>query len=116
MIADVGFAVEDKFPGTPVLQHLDIYNKLLLEERRDLLHGAKFSYIDSSSARACQVSRIMIALFNRIPTSDTTHNQVLHDSRLRLNYFQVRKEKDPLLEYFLLKLFEFFSLPNDVQE
>lgn len=66
MIANANLAVEDLLIGDPVLCHLGVDTKTLLEERRDLLDGIYCSNANVVLEKGGSVSRLMVACLNRV--------------------------------------------------
>lgn len=68
LVADADLAAEDVLIGLPVLRHLGVDTKTLLEERRDLLNGMDCSSIPATEQKGLpgRVGRLMIARLNRI--------------------------------------------------
>lgn len=99
----------------PLLQHLGVDTKYLLEERRDLLDGADCSNIDFSSTSGSQVSQIMIARLNRSPNFEVGPTTVLNNSCFRVNYYDVRSEQDPFSNLSLLDSPN-SAQPNEVED
>lgn len=104
LVADANLAVEDLLIGLPVLQHLDIDTKTLLEQKRDVLDGFDCSSIRNtpSGTRGGQVSRLMIARLNRVSNSDAEPSLTSKADRPHVDYYQVREEPDPFPDKSLL--------------
>lgn len=105
LVADADLAVEDLLIGLPVLRHLGVDTKTLLEERRDLLDGTdcNLHHLDVGTSKMGRVSRLMIARLNRL--SDCTGNisGPEHGNRdTSVNYYDVREEMDPFPDASLL--------------
>lgn len=104
LVADADLSVEDLLIGLPVLQHLGVDTKTLLEERRDLLDGSDCSSIGAANTGTPggQVSRLMIARLNRVPNSHVSTDNPSVDTRPRVNYFKVKEEEDPFPDSSLM--------------
>lgn len=104
LVADADLAAESLLIGLPVLQHLGVDTKTLLEERRDRLDGADCSAVKAatSGSGGGRVSRLMIARLNRV-TNDSVE-PVIHpdDNRHHVDFFKVREEADPFPDASLL--------------
>lgn len=94
LVADADLAVEDLLIGLPVLQHLGVDTKSLLENKRDVLNGTDCSTVKPHITGG-HVSRLMIARLNRMTNED-------FDARPRVNYYDVRDEEDPFPDKSLL--------------
>ena len=71
-VPDDELAADDMLIGLPVLRHLGIDRKTLLEEKRDVLDGADCSTIRSPplSGRHGKISRLMIARLHQVKNDD----------------------------------------------
>lgn len=103
LIPDDELAAEDVLLGLPLLQHLGIDTKTMLEQNRDNLDGADCSAILPSLSQEGigKVGRLMIARLNR-QRGDEPSTMHSTDSRPRVNYFEVREEEDPFPDSSLL--------------
>lgn len=104
LVADGELAVQDLLFGLPVLQHLGVDSKTLVEQRHGSLDGFDCSALKAAQAgtHGNQVGRLMIARLNRPPNPVEISAPPLVDSRPRDNYFKVREEKDPFPDFSLL--------------
>lgn len=92
LVADDDLASESLLIGRPILAHLQVDTRTLLEQNRAVLNGADCSSIGNPTAptRGGFVSRIMLARINRI---------VDHP---RANYYMAQTEEDPFPDPSLL--------------
>ena len=105
LVADDELASEDLLIGLPILRHLGIDSKTLLEQKRDLLDG-----IDCSSVRQYQcathggkISRLMLARINRVSNDEIEQQKDDFDKpATNVNYFITRNEPDPFPDSSLL--------------
>lgn len=104
LVADAQLAVEDLLIGLPILKHLGIDTKTLLEERRDLLDGADCSTIRAASSglHGGQVSRLMVARLNRTTNDAVEPVMEIFENRTRVDYYRVKEEVDPFPDPSLL--------------
>lgn len=108
LVADADLSAEDLLIGLPVLQHLGVDSKTLLEERRDLLDGADCSSVRSLSPNSSGglVSRLMTARLHGLLNSDLETSlppdQNLDAPRPHVDYYQVREEPDPFPDSSLM--------------
>lgn len=101
LVPDGELAAEDLLIGLPILQHLGIDTKAMLEKHRDVLDGADCSTIRSPSLSTNgKVGRLMIARLNRIEGDITLNEQ--DTTRPHVNYYSVREEEDPFPDSSLL--------------
>lgn len=54
LVSDAVLSSEDMIIGLPVLQHLGIDSRTLLERNRATLHGTDCSYVHMCSTRPCR--------------------------------------------------------------
>lgn len=97
--------MEDLLIGLPVLRHLGVGTKTLLEVRSDLLDEADCSGDTTKNCHG-RVKRLMIARLNRISTElsnngeDLTHDKepeqdLVGIRETKINYYEVRQGEDP---------------------
>lgn len=103
LVADDDLAVEDLLIGLPVLQHLGIDTKSLLESKRDVLDGIDCSSVRSSTGTTCggHVSRLISSRLNRV-VDPFDFNTPPDPSRPRVNFYSVQEEVDPFPDKSLL--------------
>lgn len=104
LVANADLSAEELLIGLPVLQHLGINTKTLLEQKHDVIDGVDCSSIrnETAASRGGYVSRLMIARINRASNSTVDSDKPLDDLRPRVNYFCVREEEDPFPDASLL--------------
>ena len=108
LVADDELAAEDLLIGLPILQHLGIDSKSLLEQKRDLLDGVDCSAVRDlpGATRGGKVSRLMLARLNQVSNDevDSAANptDASDPSRPTVNFFTVRNEQDPFPDSSLL--------------
>lgn len=109
-VADDELAAEEILIGLPVLRHLGVDTKTMLERDRERLDGADCSALKSSK-NGGSVSRLMIARHNRIvntpkedeiPGEQGLSGSKLEDRRPRVDYFESKEEEDPFPDESLL--------------
>ena len=102
LVADDALACEELLIGLPVLRHLQVDTRTLLENNRLSLDGADCSHVGNPTrdARAGIISRVMIARMNRV--QDGEENKTSEGSRPRENYYKARREQDPFPDPSLL--------------
>lgn len=100
LVADDDLACEDLLIGRPVLHHLQIDTKTLLELSRKSLDGTDCSNVGrlTLANRGGYVSRIMVSRLNHIRTEEKD----LDPDHPRINYFTARSEPDPFPDPSLL--------------
>lgn len=106
LIAHDDLACEDLFIGLPVLQHLKVDSKILLESNRASLDGTDCTLIPHSTAPVRGVvSRLMISGMSRLPGNGLRRDSAHFSQRVHVNYFTVRTEEDPFPDPSVLDLF-----------
>lgn len=100
LIADDDLTTNDLLIGLPVLQHLQIDTKTLLESNRSVLDGTDcaLAHTGSNTANGGYVSGLMIMRLNRISDSGFKDD----GRRTSVDYFSACAEKDPLPDASLL--------------
>ena len=109
LVADGELTCEDLLIGLPVLQHLHVDTRTLLENNRAELDGSDCSNIGHRTMenRHGTVSRMMIARLNRtreVNSASSTENGEPSPERPRVNYYSARNEEDPLPDPSLIGL------------
>lgn len=106
LVADAELACEPLIIGLPVIQHLQVDTRTLLENNRDVLDGADCSHIRNTAndSRGGTVSRMMISRLNGERTSDNDQAKAtdIDMDRPRVNYNTARMEEDPFPDPSLL--------------
>ena len=104
LVPDDELADGDMLIGLPVLKHLGIDTKTMLEQNRDVLDGADCSSVRSPSlsGRDGHVSRLMMARLNRVIGDTTKHDASSSSSRPRVNFYEAREEEDPFPDQSLI--------------
>lgn len=102
LVADDELACEDLIIGLPVLRHLQVDTRTLLENNRAVLDGADCSDVWNPTRfqRGGTISGMMIARLNRLPnTKPDTDTQ---KNRPPVNFYSARLEEDPFPDPSLL--------------
>lgn len=74
LVADEGsLAVEDLLLGLPVLRHLGIDTKTLLEERREELQGMDCSTVTGKATESGRLRRLMVVRLNHVSNEDVAN-------------------------------------------
>ena len=102
LIPDDAVASEDMLIGRPVLRHLRVDTKTLLEERVSSLDGTDCSPDLLPKANGGHVSRLMLARLNRVNNDEVDTPPTADPTRPKVNYFSARAEEDPLPDPSLL--------------
>lgn len=108
LVADAHLACEDILFGYPILQHLGIDSRTLLERNRSVIDGTDCSPVGHPTIgqKGGSLGRLMIARLQRIQGSDPlTESQITLDpNRPRSNYFQHKSDLDPFPDPNLVTL------------
>lgn len=104
VVADDDLACEDMHIGHPVLHHLQVEPKTLLEHNRAVLDGTDCSSVRNNvlNDQGGRVSRIMIACLNRVLGDGSEASDQPSLGRSRVKYYQARSEADPFPDPSLL--------------
>eukprot|EP00737_Agarophyton_chilense_P003792 gb/GEZJ01004544.1/.p1 GENE.gb/GEZJ01004544.1/~~gb/GEZJ01004544.1/.p1 ORF type:complete len:294 (-),score=41.13 gb/GEZJ01004544.1/:342-1223(-) len=104
LVADEELTAEDLLIGLPVLEHLGVDTKTLLEEKRNFLDGFDCSSVcaSQSSVLGGQLSRLMIARSNQLPNSEDFSSSLSDATRPSVNYDHVHEEQDTFSDASLL--------------
>lgn len=96
--ADDSMACADLFIGHPVLLHLRVDTRSLLEDRAATLDGTDCSLDALPRTKSGRVSRRMLAHINRVGNDkmNETDQPTADSARRKVNYFSARAEDDPL--------------------
>lgn len=105
LVSNSDLAVKDFLLGLPVIRHLEVDTKTLLEERKDLLDGSNRSIISilMKSKQISHVSYLMIARFSDVVIENLRMTGKILDEitefprrkETSASYFQVHKEEEP---------------------
>ena len=104
LVADDGLTDEDLLIELPVLEHLKVDTRTMLERNCRVLDGMDCSQIGNPT-RASQggsVSRLMIARLNGYQSHKSIHRVRVPADRPRMNYHTARTEEDPVVDPSLL--------------
>lgn len=102
LVPDYATPTEDLLIGRPVLRHLRVDTKTLLEDRIKSLDGTDCSP-NRLPVDGGHVSRLMVARLNRISNDQMDMTTGPPDpSRPKVNYFSARAEEDPIPDPSLL--------------
>ena len=101
LVADDTLNCEDLLIGRPVLLHLQVDSRTLLENNRSLLDGTDCSQVGNPTASDQRglINRIMVARINRISNDDV---EPLRSDRAKVNHFRSRNETVPFPDPSLL--------------
>lgn len=99
----------------PLLQHFPVNTKSRVKTWRDLLNDAYCCHIAASFFCEGGHGRVIVRSRNFLLASGTTHDHLLHDSCLRIDYFQ-RCRKQCLFPDSSLLDHRVSTLPNEVEE
>lgn len=104
LVADGDLAVQDLLIGLPVLKHLGVDTKLLLEVRRALLDGPYCSTTRAvgNGTHGGQVSRLMIARLNRVLNKSVEAVMNASNDRPHVGYYKARDRQDSFPDPSLL--------------
>ena len=106
LVADDQMTCEELIIGLPVLGHLQVDTRTLLENNRAVLDGSDCSQIGNpcTGDGGGVVSRMMSARMNCSVTgmSETEVDEQISATRPRVNYYSARLEKDPFPDPSLL--------------
>lgn len=99
LVADAHLSCEDILLGYPVLQHLGIDSRTLLERNRSILDGTDCSPVSHPSIdkQGGLLGRLLIARLQRVKDtiSNSDTSQKLDINRPRANYFDHKSDLDP---------------------
>lgn len=101
LVADADLAAEDILIGLPVLRHLGVDTRTMLERDRKRLDGSDCSVV-SPPAKGGSVSRLMIARHNLIIEEPVSAGAAEDTMRPRVDYFESKEEEDPFPDESLL--------------
>lgn len=106
LVADDELACEELIIGLPVLRHLQVDTRTLLENNRSVLDGSDCSHVGNPTTRSRGgiVSRMMFARMNRV-VPEHTANEIAgqrKEDRPRVNFYTARTEEDPFPDPSLL--------------
>lgn len=113
LVSYASLLTEDLLIGLPVLQHLGIDSRILLERNRSALDGTDcFVVKNPTVSKTCgTLGRLMIVRLQRITGRDPTDESEtatppaeLYPTRSRENYFASRFDEDPFPDPNLLDL------------
>lgn len=104
LVADDELACEDPLPGLPVLRHIHVDTKPLLETTRTALDGADCSFVGTPAIgdRSGRLSRMMVDRLNSIVPQHPTTTPQLSESRPRVDYNTAHNDLDPFPDPSLL--------------
>lgn len=103
LVADYDVNCEDILIGRPVLHHLRVDTKTLLEDNIPALDGTDCSSIEQTvQTNGGKVSRIMMARLNHVENSHEDTPPKVSTVRPKVNYYAARAEEDPFPNPFLL--------------
>lgn len=104
LVADGDLPCEDLLVGLPVLRHLQVDTRTLLEDRVSVLDGTDCSHIENPTtlSQGGSVSGMMIARLTRIQEKKQFIVTDLPSNRPRINYNTARTEEDPFPDASLL--------------
>ena len=113
LVADDDLSCEDLLLGLPVLRHLQVDTRTLLEGRVSRLDCADCSHIGylTTISRGGSVTRMMIARLNRVREKTPVSCEYLPPNRPRVHYHTARTEREPFPNPSLLD-----SLDEDQHE
>lgn len=102
LVADDETACEDLLVGLPVLRHLGVDTRTLLERRWGELHNTDCAGVDNPSRHhpAGRLGRLMV---ERLQDRDSPSTPSLNPDRPRADYFAHQADVDPFPDPFLLQ-------------
>ena len=100
LVADEELTATDLIIGRPILEHMRVDTKTLIEERREGLDNIDCSTVGNPTlpARGGRISAMMLARINRVQYGQME----AEDKRPRIDYFESRSERDPFPDPSLL--------------
>ena len=104
LVADDGLTDEDLLIGLPVLEHLKLDTRTMLERNCRDLDGMDCSQVGNPTRTSPggSVSRLMIARLNGYQSHKSIHRVRVPADRPRVNYHTARTEEDHFVDPFLL--------------
>lgn len=106
LVADDSLTCEDILIGLPVLRHLRVDTRTLLEDNYTSLHGTDCALNDSETQKTGKLGRIMSARLNQIQETDKEPSEKIDPARPKVNYHKARTEEDPFPDPSLLDLID----------
>ena len=101
LVADDSTTCEDMLIGLPVLQHLRVDTRTLLEDKISSLDGTDCCLEDDGDMKPGKLGRIMAARVNRLQEKSSNQANPMAD-RPRVDYNHARNEPDPFPDPSLL--------------
>lgn len=104
LVADDDLACENALIGHPVLEHMKVDTKTLLDENRERLDGIDCGSVGNPTRATTggYVSRLMGARYNGEIDKPASCQPTIDASRPKVNYFESRNEEDPFPDPALL--------------
>ena len=118
MVADDDLACEDLLIGLPLLQHLGIDSRTMLENNRATLDGTDFSDVETMMHNT-SIGRLMLARIQGVRGTqpktniDDVHNKPTHaPDRPRVNYNSIRMDDNPFPNPNLIDIIDEMQQPD----
>lgn len=102
LVADDALTCKDLLIGLPVLRHLRIDTRTLLENNIANLDGTNCSLADSRSTTKGNLGRLMTAMLNRQVDRNVSKSSNAPPNRPRVHYNSARNEEEPFPDPSLL--------------
>lgn len=104
LVADDDLSDADVLIGQPVLRHLQVDTRTMLENNCARLDGTDCSNVRTprNASRQVHVGRLMIARLNHVRPFEPSKKTSLSRDRPRVNFYKARAEEDPFPDPSLL--------------
>lgn len=105
LVADDDLACESVLVGLPLLEHMKVDTKTMLDENRDRLDGIDCGMVGNPTRGGSTgyVGRVMVARYNAEGNVSSSALATVDPNRPKVDYFEARDEKDPFPDPCLIE-------------